>query len=240
MKRRALITGGANGIGAACVAALAYEGYHVTFCDQDVDAGTQLARQTGSRFVQLDATDFPAVSDFFAEAEHFDVLVNNVGTDQHAFFTDTSPDQWRHLLAVNLETAFAFTLGALPGMQAKGYGRIVNISSEAARLGSRGGAVYAAAKAGLLGFTRSIARENARYGVTANAILPGPVDTPMLARGVDLVGEKMRASLEGLTLLGRLGKPEEVAAAVIFLCSGPAGFITGETLGVSGGMGCGV
>ncbi|ETH88241.1 3-oxoacyl-[acyl-carrier-protein] reductase family protein [Bordetella pertussis STO1-CHOC-0018] len=126
-----------------------------------------------------------------------------------------------------------------PACRRRASARIVNVSSEAGRLGSRGGAVYAAAKAGLLGFTRSIARENARYGVTANAVLPGPVDTPMLARAVDVAGAQMRADLEALTLLRRLGRPEEVAAAIAFLCSEAAGFITGEALGVSGGMGCG-
>jgi len=238
--RRALVTGGANGIGAASVSKLRDSGFEVTFCDRDVQAGTRLAAETGSTFVELDAVDFDAVARFFSESAPFDVLVNNVGVDQHSFFSDTGPSDWRHFLAVNLESAFAFTLGVLPGMQAAGYGRIVNVSSEAGRLGSRGGAVYAAAKAGLLGFTCSIARENARYGVTANAVLPGPVETPMVKRAVEQAGEKMRADLAGLTLLRRLGRPEEVAAAIAFLCSEDAGFITGESLGVSGGMGCSI
>ena len=238
--RRALVTGGANGIGAASVSKLRNSGFEVTFCDRDVQAGARLAAETGSTFVELDAVDFDAVARFFSESAPFDVLVNNVGVDQHSFFSDTGPSDWRHFLAVNLESAFAFTLGVLPGMQAAGYGRIVNVSSEAGRLGSRGGAVYAAAKAGLLGFTCSIARENARYGVTANAVLPGPVETPMLKRAVEQAGEKMRADLAGLTLLRRLGRPEEVAAAIAFLCSEDAGFITGESLGVSGGMGCSI
>lgn len=240
MSRYALVTGGANGIGAATVARLCRDGYRVTFCDHDARAGSLVADVTGARFITLDATDAEAVAEFCANAVPFDILVNNVGADQHAFFSQTTQQDWRALLAVNLESAFAFTLGVLPGMQSARFGRIVNVSSEAGRLGSRGGAVYAAAKAGLLGFTRSIARENARYGVTANAVLPGPVDTPMLARAVDIAGVKMRSDLEGLTLLRRLGQPEEVAAAIVFFCSDTAGFITGEALGVSGGMGCGV
>ena len=124
-------------------------------------------------------------------------------------------------------------------MQAAGYGRIVTISSEAGRLGSKGGAVYAAAKAGLVGFTRSVARENARYGITANAVLPGPIRTPMVDRALKEHGPQLLESMASLTLLRRLGTPDEVAAAAAFLCSPEAGFITGEALGVSGGMGCG-
>jgi len=238
--RRALVTGGANGIGAASVRRLRDDGFRVTFCDRDAEAGERLAAETAATFVELDAVDFQAVSDFLSGSEPFDVLVNNVGVDQHSFFSETGPADWRYFLAANLESAFAFTRGVLPGMQAARYGRIVNVSSEAGRLGSRGGAVYASAKAGLLGFTCSIARENARYGVTVNAVLPGPIETPMVSRAVGLAGEKMRADLEALTLLRRLGRPEEVAAAIAFLCSDAAGFITGESLGVSGGMGCSI
>ncbi|MCW5773806.1 MAG: SDR family oxidoreductase, partial [Rhodospirillaceae bacterium] len=115
----------------------------------------------------------------------------------------------------------------------------VNIVSEAARLGSKGGAVYAAAKAGVIAFTKSIARENARFGITANCVAPGPIDTPMLRAGVEAGGDKLLAAMTGATLLGRLGTAEEVAAAAAFLASDDAAYITGETLGVSGGMGLG-
>ena len=237
--RRALVTGGAGGIGAAIVRRLVDEGHAVTFCDLDTAAGKALAAATGAAFVRLDAADPAAVAGFFTDNAAFDILVNNVGADQHAFFTATGPEDWRRLLAVNLESAFAFTLGALPAMQAGRFGRIVNVSSEAGRLGSKGGAVYAAAKAGLLGFTRSIARENARFGITANAVLPGPIHTPMVDRAVSEVGEKILTDMAALTLLRRLGQPEEVAHAIAFFCTEAAGFITGEALGVSGGMGCG-
>jgi 2-hydroxycyclohexanecarboxyl-CoA dehydrogenase len=236
---RALVTGGAAGIGAAAVRRLLRDGMAVTFCDRDETAGQQLAAETGAEFVALDVTDTAAVATFFAEMSGFDVLVNNVGADQHAFFTTTGPEDWRRLLAVNLESAFAFTHGVLPTMQARRYGRIVNVSSEAGRVGSKGGAIYASAKAGLLGFTRSLARENARYGITVNAVLPGPVRTPMVERAIAQVGEKILANMAELTLLRRLGEPEEIAAAIAFLASREAGFITGESLGVSGGMGCG-
>ncbi len=236
---RVLVTGGAAGIGAATVRAFRDRGHPVVFCDRDAAAGESLAAATGAVFVAMDATDAAAVDALFAGHGDFAVLVNNVGADQHAFFTDLDPSQWRRLLSINLETTFAFTLGALPAMQARKYGRIVNIASEAGRLGSKGGAVYAAAKAGVIGFTRSIARENARYGITCNAVLPGPVRTPMVARGIADHGDKLEQSMAALTLVRRIGEPEEVAAAIAFLGSREASFVTGEALGVSGGMGCG-
>ena len=233
------VTGGAAGIGAAIVRAFCAKGHTVTFCDRDAAAGDGLAAAIGATFVAMDATDQTAIDTLFTRHGGFGVLVNNVGVDQHAFFTDTGPGDWHALLAINLETTFAFTHAALPAMQRAGWGRIVNISSEAGRLGSKGGAVYAAAKAGVIGFTRSIARENARYGITCNAVLPGPIRTPMVTRGIAQVGAKLEDAMAALTLVRRLGEPEEVAAAVAFLASPEASFITGESLGVSGGMGCG-
>ena len=135
----------------------------------------------------------------------------------------------------------ACTHAALPAMQRGGYGRIVSIASEAGRIGARGNAVYAATKGAVIAFTRAIACENARYGITANTICPGPIDTPMLdsVREIPGMGERFVAAASASTLLRRLGRPEEVAAAVAFLASEQASYITGETLGVSGGMGLG-
>lgn len=237
--RRAFVTGGSKGIGAAIVRRLTAEGASVVFAAQDVTAADAIAEETGAIAIKLDVSDLQAAHDVVTDMGPFDILINNAGIDQHAFFTKTTPEQWRYLLAVNLEAVFATTHAALPAMQAAGYGRIINISSEAGRLGSRGGSVYAAAKGGVHAFTRSIARENGRKGITANVIAPGPVDTPLLRKGLETGGEKLLEAMKAATLLGRLGQPEEVAAAVAFLASEEAAFITGEILGVSGGQGCG-
>ncbi len=237
--RKAFVTGGAKGIGAAIARRLAADGALVTIADLDIDAAQALAQSIWACAVQLDVTDLAQVSAVMAEHGPFDILVNNAGVDQHAFFTRTTPDDWRRLIAINLESVFATTHAALPAMQSAGFGRLINIASEAGRLGSRGGAVYAAAKGGVIAFTRSIARENGNKGITANVIAPGPIDTPLLQQALAQGGDKLLQAMTGATLAGRLGTPEEVAAAVAFLASADAGFITGEVLGVSGGMGCG-
>jgi 2-hydroxycyclohexanecarboxyl-CoA dehydrogenase len=237
--RRALVTGGASGIGAAVVRRLAAQGLSVVIADLDGDAASRLASETGAVALTLDVTDFDRVGAVVAEHGPFAILVNSAGVDQHAFFTRTTPSEWRRLIAVNLEAVFNTTHAVLPAMQAAGYGRIVNVASEAGRLGSRGGAVYAAAKGGAIAFTRSIARENGRKGITANVVAPGPIDTPLLRQAVAQGGEKLMGAMTEATLAGRLGSPDEVAAVVAFLASDAAGYVTGEVIGVSGGMGCG-
>lgn len=237
--KRVFLTGGAKGIGAAIARRLASAGADVLIADLDIETAAGLAQEIHANAVQLDVTDLASVSAVIAAQGPFQILVNNVGVDQHAYFTQTTSDDWRRLLAVNLESVFATTHAVLPAMQATGFGRIVNIASEAGRMGSRGAAVYAAAKGGVIAFTKSIARENGRKGITANVIAPGPIDTPLLRRAVEHGGDKLMQAMTAATLMGRLGTPDEVAAAVEFLVSDAAGFITGETLGVSGGMGCG-
>jgi 2-hydroxycyclohexanecarboxyl-CoA dehydrogenase len=238
-RRRAFVSGGAHGIGAAIVRTFAAAGAEVIIGDLDIAGASDLAAQVGATAVQLDVTDAARANEIMSRHGPFDIVVNNAGADQHAFFTDTTPEDWARLLAVNLVSALACTHAALPAMQAGGFGRIINIASVAARLGSRGGAVYAAAKGGVIAFTKSIARENARFGITANAIAPGPIRTPMLEQAVAKGGDKILHAMTDATLLRRLGEPEEVAAAALFIASDQAAYITGETIGVSGGMGLG-
>jgi 2-hydroxycyclohexanecarboxyl-CoA dehydrogenase len=238
--RRVFLTGGASGIGAAIARQLTAEGAEVVIADVDIEAASRLAAEIGARAIRLDVTDLARVREVILEYGPFQILVNNAGVDEHNYFTQTTVDNWRRLLAVNLESVFATTHAALPAMQEAGYGRIVNIASEAGRMGSRGAAVYAAAKGGVIAFTKSIARENGRKGITANVIAPGPIDTPLLRKAVASGGDKLLQAMTSATLAGRLGTPEEVAAAVAFLVSDTASFITGESLGVSGGMGCGL
>jgi len=230
--RRGFVTGGASGIGAAVAARLAADGADVTIGDVDVDAAKAHAEVIGGTAVELDVTDPASAEAAIAGGGPFDVLVNSAGIDlAGVFFGDVTPEQWRRLLAVNVEGVFACTRAALPAMQRGGWGRIVNLASEAGRMGAKADAVYAATKAAVIAFTKSIAMENARYGITVNAIAPGPIDTPMLRRMPPKAVEIVTAS----TLLRRLGQPDEVAAAVAFLASPEAAYITAETLAVSGG-----
>jgi len=233
--RHAFVTGGAQGIGAAIARTFALAGANVVVADLDFAT----ARQVGMTAVKLDVSNAAAVRAVVAQHGPFDLLVNNAGIDQHSFFTDTAEGDWAKLLNVNLLAVLACTHAVLPAMQASGFGRIINVASEAARLGSKGGAVYSAAKGGVIAFTKSIARENARFAITANVIAPGPIRTPMLERAVEKGGDKLLRAMTEATLLRRLGEPEEIAVAALFLASDQAGYITGETLGVSGGMGLG-
>jgi 2-hydroxycyclohexanecarboxyl-CoA dehydrogenase len=237
--RRAFVSGGAQGIGAAIVRSFAAAGARVVIADLDEAGVAKTASEAGATPVRLDVSDSAKVRQTMAAHGPFDIVVNNAGIDQHAFFTETTAEDWKMLIGVNLVSVLACTHAALPSMQAAGFGRIINITSEAARLGSKGGAVYAAAKGGVIAFTKSVARENARYGITANAIAPGPIRTPMLEQAVAEGGDKLLRAMTDATLLRRLGEPEEIAAAALFLASDQASYITGETLGVSGGMGLG-
>jgi 2-hydroxycyclohexanecarboxyl-CoA dehydrogenase len=238
--RRALVTGGARGIGAAICRELAAEGAEVLIAHRGSSEGSALARELGGTALAFDVADPDAVQAALGELPALQILVNNAGMDDMAFFTEYTPERWRPQLAVNLEGVLNVTHAVLAKMQQARYGRIVNVSSEAGRIGSKRGSVYAAAKAGVIAFTKSIARENARYGITANNVLPGPIETPMLQSNREGPrGEEVLAAMAAATLLGRIGEPQDVAAAVAFLASDRAAYITGETLGVSGGMGIG-
>jgi 2-hydroxycyclohexanecarboxyl-CoA dehydrogenase len=237
--RKALVTGGAGGIGAAIAARLAAEGAEVWVGDVDADGAGKVAAEVNGHALTLDVTDHGSARAAVEATGTLDVLVNNAGADEFGFFTYTTPEQWQRVLSVNLGGVLNCTHAALPGMQEAGYGRIVSISSEAGRVGSKGSAVYSAAKGGIVAFTKAIARENARYGITANSIAPGPIETPLLmgARELGEIGERVIETMKEGTQMKRLGQPDEVAAAVAFLASDDAAYVTGETLGVSGGLG---
>ncbi|HXV04315.1 MAG TPA: SDR family NAD(P)-dependent oxidoreductase [Solirubrobacterales bacterium] len=237
--RKALVTGGASGIGAAVAARLAAEGAEVWVGDVDTDGAERVAGEIAGHAVHLDVSDAESAKAAVAAAGSLDVLVNNAGIDEFGFFVYTSPEQWARVMAVNLTGVFNCTHAALPGMQQAGYGRIVSIASEAGRVGSKGSAVYSATKGGVIAFMKAIAREGARYGVTANSIAPGPIETPLLmgAKEFGEIGEKVIETMKEATQMKRLGQPDEVAAAVAFLASDDAAYVTGETLGVSGGLG---
>lgn len=231
------MTGAGRGIGAAIARRFVHDGAHTVLADRDAEALEDLCADLRAAPAVLDVTETAEVERVISQHGPFDILVNNAGVDQHAFHTQTDEAEWQRLLSVNLISVLATVRAALPAMQAAGYGRIVNVASEAGRLGSRGGAVYAAAKGGVIAFTKSIALENARFGITANCVAPGPIDTALVREAVARGGDKLLDAMTGSTLMGRLGTPEEVAEAVAFLASDKAGFVTGETLCVSGGMG---
>jgi 2-hydroxycyclohexanecarboxyl-CoA dehydrogenase len=237
--RRALVTGGASGIGAATVRRLAAEGAEVVIGDLDRAAAAEVAGEVGAEAVALDVADPQAVGSVVAERGPFAILINNAGMDEFGFFTATDPAVWERVIGVNLIGVLACTHAVLPAMQQAGYGRIVSLASEAGRVGSKGSATYSAAKGGVIAFMKTIARENGRYGITANSIAPGPIETPLLmsARQLGEVGDRIIETMRSATQLRRLGRPDEVAAAIAFLASEEASYVTGETLGVSGGLG---
>ena len=246
-ERITLVTGGGGGIGRAISLALAAEGRAVAVADLREDAAAAVAeeveRASGTALaVALDVTDGDsvgaAVERVGAELGPVDILVNNAGWDELRPFLETDEAFWDRVIEINFKGCLRLTRRVLGGMVDRRFGRLVNIGSDAGRVGSSLESVYSGAKGGVIAFTKTIAREVAGAGVTANAVCPGPTRTPML-EGMAASGEKAErlvASLERAVPMRRLGEPEDVAAAVAFLASERAGYITGQTLSVSGGL----
>jgi 3-oxoacyl-[acyl-carrier protein] reductase len=243
--RTAFVTGGSRGIGRACAVALAEAGHRVAFCyssDEDGAKATRAAVEKAGAdtlVVRTDIRDPAAVDSAFAEIENalgpVELLVNNAGTTEDGLVARMSDEQWQSVIDTNLTGAFHTIRRAAPKMMRARWGRIVNVSSVSAHRGGPGQANYAAAKAGLLGLTRSIARELAPRNVTCNVVAPGPIVTSM----TEGLSDEWQVKAEEAVPLGRFGKPDEVSAVVAFLCSDPAGYVTGALVPVDGGLGMG-
>jgi 2-hydroxycyclohexanecarboxyl-CoA dehydrogenase len=243
--RVALVTGGGGGIGTAIAMALAADGHVVAVADLRLEAAretTERVAAAGGRAAafEIDVSDGGTVARAIADASRelgpVEILVNNAGWDELRPFVETDEAFWERVIAINFKGCLHTTRALLPGMIERGFGRIVNVASDAGRVGSSMESVYAGAKGGVIAFTKTIAREAARAGVTANAVCPGPTRTPLLEEMTAEGGEKLVDALVRAIPMRRLGEPEDVAAAAAFFASDRAGFITGQTLSVSGGL----
>ncbi|MBB5223577.1 acetoacetyl-CoA reductase [Amaricoccus macauensis] len=238
MGRVALVTGGSRGIGAAISKALKDAGYTVAanYAGND-EAAKAFTAETGIKTFKWSVADYDACAEGIKAVEAdlgpVDVLVNNAGITRDAMFHKMTPQQWKEVIDTNLTGLFNMSHGVWNGMRERKFGRIVNISSINGQKGQAGQANYSAAKAGDLGFTRALAQEGARAGITVNAICPGYIGTEMV-RAID---EKvLKERILPLIPVGRLGEPEEIARAVVFLSADDAGFITGSTISANGGQ----
>lgn len=242
-----IVTGGGGGIGGATCRRLALEGAKVAVFDINLEAAQRVATDiqtaggTATAFY-CDITDRAGIDAAVAATEAqlgpVDVLINNAGWDVFKPFTKTAPAEWEKLIAINLIGALHMHHAVLPGMVARNRGSIINIASDAARVGSSGEGVYSACKGGLVAFSKTIAREHARHGITVNVVCPGPTDTALLA-GVAAGApnpEKLIEAFARAIPLGRIGQPDDLVGAMVFFASDDASFITGQVISVSGGL----
>ncbi len=238
MARVALVTGGTRGIGESISKALKDAGYTVaaTYGGND-EAAAKFKEETGIAVYKWDVGDFEACETGVAQVEAdlgpIDVLVNNAGITRDSMLHKMSPENWRSVITTNLDSLFNMTRNVIEGMRARGYGRIISISSLNGQKGQMGQSNYSAAKAGLIGFTKAVAQESAFKGITVNAVAPGYIATEMVrAVPEDVLNTKIIPYIP----VGRLGEAEEVARAVVFLAAEEAGFMTGSTLSINGGQ----
>ncbi|MCB2010377.1 MAG: acetoacetyl-CoA reductase [Geminicoccaceae bacterium] len=238
MSRVALVTGGSRGIGAAISIALKEAGYKVAanYAGND-EAAARFKADTGIPVYKWSVADYDACAAGIRQVEAdlgpLEVLVNNAGITRDSMFHRMTPEQWNEVISTNLSGVFNMTHPAWPGMRERKFGRIINISSVNGQKGQAGQANYSAAKAGDIGFTRALAQEGARAGITVNAICPGYIGTEMV-RAIDekVLKERIIPQIP----VGRLGEPEEIARCVVFLASDEAGFLTGSTISPNGGQ----
>ena len=245
--RSVIVTGGGGGIGGATCRRFAREGARVAVFDRDLAAAERTAAQIvadGGTAIALacDITDRAMVDAAVARVVQafggVDVLVNNAGWDVFKPFTRTQPSEWNQLIAINLVGALHMHHAVLPLMVDRKAGRIVNVSSDAARVGSSGEAVYAACKGGLVAFSKTIAREHARHNINVNVVCPGPTDTALFADYKQGAGnpEKLEEAFRRSIPLGRIGQPDDLPGAILFFASDDAAYVTGQVISVSGGL----
>ncbi|MBV1895380.1 MAG: glucose 1-dehydrogenase [Rhodobacteraceae bacterium] len=243
--KRVIVTGGGSGIGRETCKRFAEEGAEVAVFDMNADGAAETVKEitdAGGKASAhaVDITDRAAVDAGVAEFEAggpIDVLVNNAGWDVIKPFLDTDVDLWKKVIDINLYGPLHMHHAVLPGMVANGKGRIVNISSDAGRVGSSGEAVYSACKGGIISFTKTVARELARKGIQLNAVAPGPTDTPLFAAVAGgEAGAKIAEGLKRAIPMKRLAQPTDYPGVICFLSSDDAGFITGQVISVSGGL----
>jgi 2-hydroxycyclohexanecarboxyl-CoA dehydrogenase len=246
--RVAFVTGGAQGIGRGIAASLAEAGFRVAIADMNLDVAEQAAKELTAAggeviAVEVNVTSLDSVKSAVASVEAelgpIEVVVNNAGWDDFMPFVKTDEEFWDKILDINFKGQLRVIHTVVPGMIQRGFGRIINIGSDAGRVGSSLEAVYSGAKGGIIAFTKTLARELATKGITANTVCPGPTDTPALRTFTAASGDDAEKVLAGMTRavpMKRLGTPEDIGPAVAFLASDGAGFVTGQTLSVSGGL----
>lgn len=239
--KTACVTGAASGIGLAIAQGMAELGADVYLCDINKEGGEAAAegiRASGRKaaFAHVDVTSDESVTAFAdalkGKGVAMDIVVNGAGWGRIQYFLDNPPDFWDRVIGINYVGPLRMVKAFLPGMYERKSGKIVNVSSDAGRVGSTGEAVYSGAKGAVIGFTKALARESARYGVNVNCVCPGPTDTPLLAQ----VPEKHREAFRNAIPFRRFAKPSEIADAVCFFASGRSDYITGQVLSVSGGL----
>ena len=245
--RVAMVTGGAQGIGKGIATALAAEGFRVAVADLNLTGAEQTAKEITAAggtaiAVEIDVTRTASVESAVRAVEAalgpVEVVVNNAGWDDFMPFVKTTEEFWDKILDINFKGALRVIKAVVPGMMERGFGRVINIGSDAGRVGSSLEAVYSGAKGGIIAFTKTLAREVASKGITANTVCPGPTDTPALRKFAEGCGdaEKVISGMARAVPMKRLGTPEDIGPAVAFLASDGAGFVTGQTLSVSGGL----